>query len=76
MMREELRKQCEIFLENRDVVKETFKWEISLLFPVCASVFTNKGQVATKEKLQQKVLEQQLLHVQQVIKKHILVKSQ
>lgn len=53
MMREELRKQCEIFLENRDVVKETFKWEISLLFPVCASVFTNKGQVATKEKLQE-----------------------
>ena len=43
-MRESLRNICESFIENRDKIKEAFSWENSYIYPVCAAIFTDKGQ--------------------------------
>ena len=42
---------CKNFIENRDIIKENFKWESSYIFPVCASIFTDKGVCADKNTL-------------------------
>ena len=50
-MKQKLNILCENFIKNRDVIKETFKWESSYMFPVCASIFTDKGVLADRKTL-------------------------
>lgn len=50
-MRDTLATLCESFIENRDTVKETCRLESAYIYPVCASVFTDKRQKADPEKL-------------------------
>lgn len=45
-MNESLRNRCELFIENRDVIKAAFPFENSTLFPICASIITDKERVA------------------------------
>lgn len=41
-MRDSLRARCELFVENRDIMKASFRWENALLFPLCAGIYTGK----------------------------------
>lgn len=50
-MRNNLSTLCKNFIENRDTIKETFGWESTYLYPVCASIFTDKGQKVHSEKM-------------------------
>ncbi len=45
-MRDELRALCDLFIENRDILRKAFRWESAYLYPVCAAVFTGRGQTA------------------------------
>lgn len=51
-MRSSLSALCGSFIENRDVVKSTFAWENSYLYPVCAAIFTDKRCRATSDRLE------------------------
>lgn len=42
---------CRLFIQNRDIVKEAYPWESAYLYPVCASIFTDKGLTADRETL-------------------------
>lgn len=50
-MRESLSALCSSFIENRDIIKASFGWESAYLYPVCAAVFTDKGQLADEASL-------------------------
>lgn len=60
-MREELLKQCENYIKNRDILRSSFRFESSYILPVCASVIASKGIVTSDEKLKncKKAIEQQ-----------------
>lgn len=40
-MRNTLSALCDNFIENRDIIKATFGWESTYLYPVCAALFTD-----------------------------------
>lgn len=42
-MRDELQKRCQLFIQNRDIVKNAFGWESYYIYPLCASLFTIRG---------------------------------
>lgn len=50
-MREALLEQCESFIENRDIIKSTFRMESSYTYPICAAIITDKGKRADPERL-------------------------
>lgn len=50
-MRSSLAGLCSLFIENRDVVKSTFTWESNYMYPVCASIITDKGMQADEGRL-------------------------
>ena len=50
-MRSTLAGMCKLFIENRDIVKSTFKWDSSYMYPVCAAIITDKGMRADPERL-------------------------
>ncbi len=50
-MEQQLDKLCNNFIKNRDIIKETLKWESSYLFPVCASIFTDKDIIVDSKQL-------------------------
>ena len=52
-MKDSLRKICEDFIANRDVMREAFKWDSSYLYPVCGNIFCARGQMADLERLKQ-----------------------
>ncbi len=52
-MKESLRARCELFIENRDVIRESFTWQSSYLYPLCSSILTSKNQRADIEKLKE-----------------------
>ncbi|MGB4440410.1 MAG: AmmeMemoRadiSam system protein B [Sedimentibacter sp.] len=37
-----LKDRCEMFVKNRDIMKNNFKWENSMMHPLCARIFTEK----------------------------------
>lgn len=61
IMREELLRQCETYIENKDILRKSFRFESSYILPVCASVIASKGIVTSDEKLMmcKKAVEQQ-----------------
>ena len=42
---------CNRFIENRDIVKSTFAWDSSYMYPICAAIITDKGMRAEQERL-------------------------
>jgi len=38
-----LKQRCELFVKNRDIMKDNFRWENSMMFPLCASIYTERG---------------------------------
>lgn len=51
-MRTSLSALCGSFIENRDMIKDTFRWESVYLYPVCAAVFTDRGRRADRERME------------------------
>lgn len=45
-MRQDLTLLCEKFIDNRDRIKAGFAWDSAYIYPVCAAIFTDKGQLA------------------------------
>lgn len=52
-MKESLNNKCKLFIENRDVFKAAFPMENSYLYPVCASFFVDRGELANVERLKE-----------------------
>ena len=50
-MKPALESLCNDFVENRDILRKSFKLEHSLIYPVCANIFCVKGIPASEEKL-------------------------
>ena len=50
-MKDTLRDLCERFMEARDMIKHTFKWENSYLPPVCANLFCARNIRPEEDKL-------------------------
>ena len=50
-MREELRKRCELFVENRDIIKSAFAWESAYVYPMCSGILTARGVRADTQRL-------------------------
>lgn len=42
-MEQELEQRCGLFVKNRDIMKENFKWDNSMLYPLCAAIYAEKG---------------------------------
>jgi len=42
IMTNTLKQRCELFVKNRDIMKNNFKWDNSMLHPLCASLYTEK----------------------------------
>lgn len=52
-MKAELQALCDLFIVNRNIAKEAFKWDYSAVYPLCANIFCARGMTADPEKLQQ-----------------------
>ena len=52
-MRVSLEQICTQFTLNREVVRETFRWEPSELVPVCANLFCSSGRTADAQALRE-----------------------
>ncbi len=52
-MKDTLRRRCERFIEARDRIRETFRWENSYLPPVCANLFCARDRMPEEERLQE-----------------------
>ena len=52
-MKAELQNLCALFIENRDIAKQAFKWDSSAVYPLCANIFCARGMTADTEKLSQ-----------------------
>ncbi len=50
-MKETLKNRCDLFFENRESVKEAFKYENEALTSVCASILTNTNQIINSNSL-------------------------
>lgn len=50
-MNDLLKQRCELFVKNRDIIKDNFKWENSMMFPVCASIYTERGLEMNPDKI-------------------------
>jgi hypothetical protein len=42
-MIESLKQRCELFVVNREIMKNNFKWDNSMLYPLCASLYAANG---------------------------------
>ncbi len=52
-MRESLRELCELFIDNREIVKKAFSMENSYFYPVCAAIITERRRTADAERLKE-----------------------
>ena len=52
-MVEKLQSLCELFLRNRDIIKDEFRWDNQYIIPVCAVTFTEKGAAVSSERLKE-----------------------
>lgn len=51
-MRETIEKRCNLFIENRNIMKSAFKWESAYIYPLCAWIYASKDKEADIELLQ------------------------
>ncbi len=50
-MTPELKKLCEEFIRNKDVVKEVFSFDFDNIYPVCSNIFLSHGKTADAGKI-------------------------
>mgnify|MGYP000897567808 CR=1 FL=1 len=50
-MNHTLLQRCELFVSNRDIMKDRFKWDSGLYHPLVASLYTEKGRIVDPEKI-------------------------
>ena len=50
-MRDSLNRLCNQFIEARDIIRDTFKWDSTYLPPVCANLFCAAGAVPDRDRL-------------------------
>ena len=50
-MKAELLTLCETFIANRDIAKETFKWDSYRTYPICANIFLARNAAADAQAL-------------------------
>ncbi|MDD5935437.1 MAG: DUF4003 family protein [Clostridiales bacterium] len=43
-MNDNLKKRCELFIQNRNELKSSFYWQNSMLYPVCANFYVQKNK--------------------------------
>jgi len=46
-----LKQRCELFVLNRDIMKENFKWDNYLMHPLCANIYSEKGLKINPDKI-------------------------
>lgn len=52
-MRESLQQRCELFIKNRDKIKQEFTWDNAYMYPLCASIFAEKGIEVDVQKMKE-----------------------
>ena len=52
-MRQELQERCQLFIRNRDVMKEAIPFEYAGMHAVGAAIFTDQGKTAQPERLRE-----------------------
>ena len=52
-MRESLQNLCELFIENRDIIKNTLRWDYNAMYSVCAAIFLDNRKKADEETLKE-----------------------
>ena len=52
-MKAELQALCELFIANRDIARQAFKWDIDTVHPLCANIFCSRGMKAELDRLLQ-----------------------
>ncbi len=50
-MLDSLKQRCKLFVKNRDIMKDNFKWDNSLMYPLCASIYTDKELEINADKI-------------------------
>ena len=46
-----LKQRTDLFVQNRDIIKSNFKWDNSMLFPLCASLYTERDLLVDVHKV-------------------------
>lgn len=46
-----LKQRTDLFVQNRDIIKSNFKWDNSMLFPLCASLYTEQNLLVDVHKI-------------------------
>ncbi|WP_091233295.1 DUF4003 family protein [Anaerobium acetethylicum] len=44
-MKDSLKQRCELLVKNREIMKEGFTWENSMIFPLCAAIYAGRNMV-------------------------------
>lgn len=52
-MTDELLARCELFAVNLEIMRESFKWEASQLYSLCANIYTKEGIKLNSEKIKE-----------------------
>ena len=50
-MRDTLQRRCELYIQNRDTLRKTFKWDNSDMYALCANLFCARGKAADADEL-------------------------
>lgn len=50
-MNSSLKERCNMFVKNRDLMKDNFKWENSMMHPLCSSIYTEKELLIDTDKI-------------------------
>ncbi|MBR3741833.1 MAG: DUF4003 domain-containing protein [Clostridia bacterium] len=52
-MKAELQALCDLFIANRDIARQAFKWDSDAVHPLCANIFCSRGMTMDIDRLQQ-----------------------
>ncbi len=52
-MDNELKQRCELFVKNRDIMKNHFRWDYSTLHPLCGSIYTERQLEVDESKIRE-----------------------
>ena len=50
-MKETLKQRCELFIQNRDIIKSEFGWQSTYMYPLCANIYTSKNQTVNVDQM-------------------------
>lgn len=50
-MNDSLKERCDLFVKNRDLMKDNFRWENHMMHPLCSSIYTEKEILIDTDKI-------------------------